>query len=39
MLESYDKVIIKNNTGKSLNAKVMDVYDVSVYFFYVNNKN
>lgn len=36
LIEKYDKIKIEKNTGVCLNIQATDLYDGSVYFFYVN---
>lgn len=36
LIEHYNTVTIKKNTGICLNVQATDLYDGSVYFFYIN---
>ena len=36
LIDKYDKVTIKKNTGICLNVQATDLTNGSVYFFYVN---
>ena len=36
LITKYDKIKILKNTGVCLNVQATDLYDGSVYFFYVN---
>lgn len=36
LIDNYDKITIKRNTGICLNVQATDLLDGAVYFFYVN---